>query len=383
MSETILKLQTKLERANQKIELLEELIEDQMRTIYSEQEINKKFAYFATYSPYPVVRIDGEGIITLSNMAANEYFKQEKLRGVAWNELVDMNLAKIDMTKGYLQHEYHVHGKDLLLCYKNIPELEVINIYGFDITDSKQIERELEEERARHIHSMQMATLGEMAGGMAHELNTPLGLMSLSIKQIETCYTKGKTDMFHDIIADMYGTIDRMSKLINGFKTFSRNTNENDFTFVNLKKLIEECIEICKMSLKDDGVELFYPEDIRDISIECNPTEISQVLINLVQNARDAISGSESPWIKIEMTYGDELVIKVIDSGAGVPPEVEEKLFVPFYTTKEIGKGTGLGLSIIKGIVERHNGEIGLDKDCPNTCFRFRIPVLQNIGAFL
>ncbi len=152
---------------------------------------------------------------------------------------------------------------------------------------------------------------------------------------------------------------------------------------MNLKKLIEECIEICKMSLKDDGVELFYPEDIRDISIECNPTEISQVLINLVQNARDAISGSESPWIKIEMTYGDELVIKVIDSGAGVPPEIEEKLFVPFYTTKEIGKGTGLGLSIIKGIVERHNGEIGLDKNCPNTCFRFRIPVLQNIGAFL
>ncbi len=110
---------------------------------------DEKMAYFARYNPNPVIRIDNYGKVLISNKSANVYFKIEKMRGLHWNDLVDMNRAKIDTSKGNLRFEYNLHGKDLLLCYSPVPEIEAINIYGFDISERKKMEKELEEENRR------------------------------------------------------------------------------------------------------------------------------------------------------------------------------------------------------------------------------------------
>ncbi len=376
-------LQKKLSTAKEKVLLLEKMIEKKSRELFEKGEENESLAMFATNNPFPVVRIDKEGLIVMSNMAANSYFNEEKLRGKPWIDYVDMNQARLDISKGYIQHDYDVGDRKLLFCYKNLPDVNCINVYGFDITERKKYEKELEEERARHMHSQKMAVLGEMAGGMAHELNTPLGMLTLSLDQIQTCFHKNKPEMFEEIISEMKTTIGRMGHLINGFKTFSRDTNENDFTFVSSEKLMKDCIEICKMSLREKDIEFLYPQEVKDLSFECNPTEMSQVIINLIQNARDAIEGMDKAWINLDIEIEDELVIKVSDAGDGIPLEVQNDLFTPFFTTKEIGKGTGLGLSIIKGIVDAHKGEIYVDNDAANTTFVVKIPLIQNIGVML
>ena len=376
-------LEKKLAKSEKKVELLEKMIEEKSRKLFVTQEETKSMAHFATFNPFPVVRIDNDGVILMSNMAANKYLSQEKLRGRMWNEFVDMNQATIDMSQGYLQHEYTIEGKVLLFCYQHVREMNFINIYAFDITQRKQVETELEEERARHLHSAKMATLGDMAGGIAHELNTPLGLIRLSIDQINNCTKEDKKEDVFEILDNMTKTVERMSRLINGFKTYSRQSESSEFSFISSKQLLEESLEICQLSLRDSGVNFSLPTQIPDEQIECNPTEISQVIVNLVQNSRDAISEYPNRWIKVETEIEENLIIKVTDSGDGIAEDILEKLFVPFFTTKEIGKGTGLGLSIIKGIVDGHKGDIFVDSKVDNTCFVVQIPIIQDIGGFL
>ena len=111
-------------------------------------------------------------------------------------------------------------------------------------------------------------------------------------------------------------------------------------------------------------------------------TEISQVLVNLLNNADDAISKMPEKWIKLSVqNRSDWLEIRVTDSGHGIPPGDQKKLFQPFFTTKEIGKGTGLGLSISHGIVKNHGGELTLDTTSPNTCFVVRLPALKSVAV--
>ena len=103
----------------------------------------------------------------------------------------------------------------------------------------------------------------------------------------------------------------------------------------------------------------------------CNEIEIEQVLVNLVNNGIDAVETKEERWIKIEIQESEnEIILRVQDSGPGIPSAVAEKLFQPFFTTKPVGEGTGLGLSIIKGILDEHKAKIQLLKDHPNTCFQ-------------
>jgi signal transduction histidine kinase len=115
-----------------------------------------------------------------------------------------------------------------------------------------------------------------------------------------------------------------------------------------------------------------------DLMIECRPTPISQVLLNILNNAFDAIEKMDHRWVRIEcVDIGSQVVIRLIDSGPGIREDLRAKILEPFFTTKEVGKGTGLGLSIAHGIVRAHNGKIEIDSSCPNTCFQITLPKYQ------
>ena len=116
----------------------------------------------------------------------------------------------------------------------------------------------------------------------------------------------------------------------------------------------------------------------KDIFIECNPTQITQVLVNLLNNARDAIGDLSTKWIRVSVNDFEDIVeIKIIDSGKGIPLETVKKMFNPFYSTKEIGKGTGLGLSLSKTFIETHGGTFTYNENTINTEFVIVLPKKQ------
>lgn len=120
------------------------------------------------------------------------------------------------------------------------------------------------------------------------------------------------------------------------------------------------------------------PEVREGLEVECRPTQISQVILNLLNNAHDAIGSLEEKWVMVSVTeIENDIEIRVTDSGSGIPEHVRMKIMEPFFTTKPVGKGTGLGLSVSLGILKAHRGSLVVDTESKNTCFVLRFPRLQ------
>lgn len=166
----------------------------------------------------------------------------------------------------------------------------------------------------------------------------------------------------------------RITRIIGALRTFSRNTEHDPSEVISLKGLIEESLDLCRSRFSDAGISLSF--DIpNDVQIEGRPGEISQVILNLLNNSFDAVVESQSAWVKIHAALVDgHAEILVEDSGRGIAPEIAAKIMEPFFTTKETGKGTGLGLSISKGLVESHGGTLALLPEASHTTFRILIP---------
>jgi PAS domain S-box-containing protein len=238
-----------------------------------------------------------------------------------------------------------------------------------DITEQKQRELTM-------VQSAKMASLGEMAGGIAHEINNPLtiiqGKASLLLKKSQN---GGLSEAYtQEHLEKIVSTCERIAKIVNGLRTFSRSGEKDPFTPIKLQKIITDTEDLCAEKFKNHCVKLEIAP-VSDTTISCRSVQLSQVLLNLLNNSFDAISPLEEKWIHIDTALLDTVVrITVTDSGNGIPAEVAAKIMQPFFTTKETGKGTGLGLSISRGIVEEHGGKLYLDQSSAHTKFILEIP---------
>ena len=250
-----------------------------------------------------------------------------------------------------------------------------------DITERKIIESQLEDQQKLVIQTSKMTALGEMASGIAHEINNPLGIINSLVSDIRDLYEFGQFEEKKalGIIEKIEFTIDRAAKVINGLRAFARDTGNEKVQRAKVKQILDAPLSFCSEKMKNHGVDLRLPVISEDLMIECQPIQISQVLINLLNNSYDAIQASAEKWIQIEANdLGSKVELSISDSGPGIPNEVKEKIFQPFFTTKAIGKGTGLGLSISKGILSKHGGSLRLDDQFSNTRFMLVLPKEQS-----
>ncbi|MEK6554846.1 MAG: CHASE domain-containing protein, partial [Bdellovibrionota bacterium] len=247
---------------------------------------------------------------------------------------------------------------------------------AIDQTQQKEQALLLEKERARMVESAKMASLGEMAGGMAHEINNPLTIILARSEQLRRMqFEKITREFINEQTAKIESTAQRIAKIVRGLRAFSRNAENDEMVPSSIKSIMDDTLSLCSEKIKINHINLSV-SDLKDWQILCRPSEISQVLLNLITNAFDAISGQPDPWIRIEVHVNSgNLVIRVTDSGTGIPFQVADKIMTPFFTTKEVGKGTGLGLSISKGIVELHGGSLRLDRQNANTSFVIELPL--------
>lgn len=248
--------------------------------------------------------------------------------------------------------------------------------------ESKVMERtrQLEEAQASMVASSRLSAIGEMASGMAHEINNPLQIIHGKVHQLRMQSESGKLDLAR-LTRDtevIESTVLRIARIIKGLRSIAREGTSDPLELAHVKNVVNETLELCATRLKNHGVDLRVGEIPDDLTMECSPTQIGQVLLNLLNNAYDAIEGLDEKWIAIEVEdNGQHVRMLVTDSGGGIPSTIRKKIMEPFFTTKEVGKGTGLGLSISKGIVERHSGTLTVDASHPNTRFVVTVPKQQ------
>jgi PAS domain S-box-containing protein len=252
-------------------------------------------------------------------------------------------------------------------------------LYIKDLSSEKAAALALEQSRAQMVLASKMSALGEMAGGVAHEINTPLAVIQMRTDQLLEYVEEGTltNSVLINSLQAIESTVKRIAQIISGLRSFARDGSRDPMIIFRVSQIIEDTFSLCKEKFKSHGVALEF--DLKqDADIECRPGEISQVILNLLNNSFDAIQELPEKWIKIELNkIANLILIRVTDSGKGITPENQKKLMQPFFTTKEIGKGTGLGLSISRGLIESHHGKLTFDNLSQNTSFLISLPLHQ------
>lgn len=253
-----------------------------------------------------------------------------------------------------------------------------------DITEKRRTLNLIEEQRARAISTARLAALGEMSAGIAHEINNPLAIINGLASITKDRVLSGPLDSLVIVKAmdKIEATVMRITKIIKALKSFAREGEGDPSKITLIQEILEDSLEFCKTRFKNNGIELEIVPFPESMSIECRAVQISQVLLNLLNNAFDAVQEYEQKWVRIEVKEEkDWIEISIVDSGTGIPESMRDKILQPFFTTKEPGKGTGLGLSISKGIVESHRGTLTIDAQSPNTSFVIRLPKVQTLAS--
>lgn len=242
------------------------------------------------------------------------------------------------------------------------------------------LESQVSEHTRQLTEKSRLASLGEMAAGLAHEINNPLTVIAgkaAKLRRVAVSKGDGPNSDLKDL-ATIETTVERIAKIIRGLRTFSRDGSLNDFEEANLKGILEETLEMVRSRFAAHSIELSIGEMPADLRLECRPIQLGQVMLNLLNNAHDAVQEFPERWVKVVVEANDDTVkICVMDSCLGIPESLREKLMQPFFTTKPVGEGTGLGLSISRGIILSHGGTLTIDSTCPNTCFVISLPRKQ------
>lgn len=273
--------------------------------------------------------------------------------------------------------------RDLENCYSEL--LANLNVSPADLMRRASLEQqrnellsaEAERLQVQLVQKSRLSALGEMASGMAHEINNPLTIIRLNLQMLKQRAPAQGADAEKNIpIFDKVITAtDRINRIISSLAAFAKQSDDGPMLPTPLRTMVEHGLQFCRARYSSRDVPIFV-EDIPEIDLSCRSNEIEQVLFQLLNNAYDAIENLPEKWIRMSFKVeGGVLVIRIVDSGTGIHGEVAEKLMQPFYTTKPQGTGTGLGLSVSKGIVEQHGGKLYLARNTNHTTFVIELPL--------
>lgn len=275
--------------------------------------------------------------------------------------------------------------RQFLVCFEKYDSNQAAVVIGIDTTSTWLAEQQSAKDRQVALQASKMSSLGEMAGGIAHEINNPLAIIQAGCRKLAKRLTQaGQYDPHRETVEMIEATALRIGKIISGLRTFSRDGTNDAFAVASFDTILTEMLALCAARFRNSGVEIRRQESGLNIPVRCRSVQLGQVLINLLNNSFDAVVDSQGEkWVEIgAFEDGESVVISVTDSGHGISPSVAARMMDPFFTTKAVGKGTGLGLSISHGIIRDHGGELLYDQNSANTRFVIRLPKVATIKNF-
>lgn len=259
-------------------------------------------------------------------------------------------------------------------------DARVVLMINGDITEKRQLEQQL-------LQSQRLESLGTIAGGVAHDLNNILLPVMLGMDQLRR---EGVPPSLEPTLGRMGASVTRAAELIRQMLTFARGHRAGIRT-THPGRLIAKTIKVLRETFPP-AIDIRLTVDPEAWTVACDPTQLDQILFNLCVNARDAMPGGGVLEIACANTVVDEqyarmhadaaagayVMIRVADSGAGIPREISDSIFEPFFTTKQPGAGTGLGLATVRSIVRTHKGFMNVRSEPGRTVFKVYLPAVRD-----
>lgn len=221
-------------------------------------------------------------------------------------------------------------------------------------------EEVISEQQEKLFHSAKFHSLGEMAASLAHEINNPLFVIQGKVHSIRNLLRKDQLDRdkCDEVVNSVEETVIRLSRIVRSISSFARADHKSELIQVSLNELVKDVLFLSQERMQEYSVSLEVKAP-QEFIIFCYPAYITQILINLLNNAIDALQSKQDRKILVKIFQKDQLVvIEVHDNGAGISEDEEGKIFEAFFTTKKYGKGTGLGLSISRSLAREHKGKL-------------------------
>jgi two-component system, NtrC family, sensor kinase len=314
--------------------------------------------------------------------------KKQFLREEDVPETLHPFVAAIDSAYAKFESDYQLLYHSLDVMSRELNERNEALRHERD--EQKELVKRLGEATNQLLQSEKMASIGQLAAGVAHEINNPIGYINSNINALDD-YIKDLMTLIGDyesahaaldpatrdrierlrekldidylkgelppLVSQTLEGLTRVRRIVQDLKNFS-HADTGTFVWTDLRQGLESTINIATNEIKYRADVIREYADIPDV--ECLPSQLNQVFMNLVVNAAHAIPDDRRGTITVRtgQCCNDSVFIEIIDDGSGIPPENLTRIFDPFFTTKPVGKGTGLGLSLSYGIVQKHNGEI-------------------------
>ncbi|MFZ0453856.1 MAG: ATP-binding protein, partial [Ignavibacteriaceae bacterium] len=278
---------------------------------------------------------------------------------------------------------YNTCRENAVAIAKDLAEKEMCLPYLIDKIDKAY--KELSSAQEQLQSAEKLASIGQLVAGIAHEINNPLGTILLYSSMLKNDMAEKKFDFQN--IEDIKLIIDeatRCKNIVSDLLNFARQ-NKLKLSAVNIYELLDDVIRSVKINPRYKDITIQKDEELKRCIIDCDPDQLKQVFINLVNNSCEAMTESSRKLLNLVISENHNQVdIEIKDTGAGIPKENYSKIFTPFFTTKKIGMGTGLGLAISYGIIKMHKGDITFRSEVgKGTSFFVQLPkylVIQNLN---
>lgn len=337
-----------------------------------------------------LVAVDLEGRVTRLNTALeyildikrNEAIGQrvqdlfsEDFADTLWQVLGSARWRQAEVRNIYKIHTATCAGRTLVLNIAIAPLQDSQEQTGAlvvveDVTSRIRLEEQLQQRE-------KLSSIGLLAAGVAHEVNTPLTGVSSYTQMLLGMLPE--TDPKHALLQKVRRQAERATSIVNNLLSFSRSGSATEFGEVDIHRVLDDTLQLLEPQLRGSQIEILRAYHPDSPKVFGNSGKLQQIFTNLLLNARDSIPNGGRITISTTATAGDALVIEVVDTGMGIAPEDVAKIYDPFYTTKGVGRGTGLGLAVSYGIVQEHSGHISVESTPGRgTTFRISLPTANS-----
>jgi len=327
----------------------------------AEQEINS-LAKFPAESPSPVLRVNRLGVITYANPSSDHLLKYWGCeRGQTLPQYWRRRVAEVFASGRDLETELTCDRRTYSLLMAPVTDLDYVNIYGRDITDVHLAEQQARQHQQELVHVSRLSTMGEMATGLAHELNQPLSAIANyangCTRRLQSS-GRDKEDLIY-ALGQINSQASRAAEIIRRLRSMV-GKQPPVRSVADINDLVREVCSFVEFDAKKSQVKIEEALSLESLKIKVDVVQIEQVLLNLIRNALDALLEVPEPGrrlvVRTERMAESSILVAVEDAGSGIDAEAAAHLFEPFFSTKE--GGMGMGLVISQTIVEDHNGKI-------------------------